>query len=106
MRANVFNGLVAQCPRSASKSSARASIGRGEQGLIRETKVIHIVLEEFDQAGFDTPTQRHYPVSAQTPEEALASIRNMRPFVIAGVTCGLVPGSKLSVVGTSPAARV
>lgn len=59
----------------------------------------YIVREQFHQAGFDTPTRRHYPVPAETPKQALDTIKNKRPFYVHGIAYGLVPGSKLLVVG-------
>jgi hypothetical protein len=59
----------------------------------------YIVREEFRQAGFETPTQRHYPIRASNPSEALRIVREARPYWLNGVQYGLVKGSKLTVVG-------
>jgi len=66
---------------------------------------MHTVTVTFHRAGDSSPTNRHYPIHAETPEEALRIVKNMKPYFLPftpGVKYGHPRGSKFKVTGTAP----
>jgi len=64
---------------------------------------LHTVRVSFPQPGFSTPTHRHYPIYAETPEKALEIVAGMKPYCLSsvlGVVFGHPMGSKFEVMGT------
>lgn len=65
---------------------------------------LQIVRVSFCRPGDSSPTNRHYPVPAETPDKALEIVKAWKPFTLAsvpGVQFGHVPGSIFKVTGTA-----
>lgn len=65
---------------------------------------LHTVRVTFQRPGDGSATDRHYPIHAETPEEALGIVKGLNPYFLpstSGVRYGHPPGSEFKVTGTA-----